>query len=42
VRTDFGFVIVRLDVDHPYAKDGQEYGVVLLRAGFQSVAANFR
>jgi len=33
-RTDYGFTIVRLDVDHPYMKDGQEYGVVLLRAGF--------
>ncbi|HVW08470.1 MAG TPA: hypothetical protein VHC90_07810 [Bryobacteraceae bacterium] len=34
-QTDSGFTIVRLDVDHPYTKDGQEYGVVLLRAAFR-------
>jgi hypothetical protein len=35
-QTDSGFMIVRLDVDHPYTKDGQEYGVVLLGAGFHT------
>lgn len=35
-QTDFGYIIVRLDVDHPYMKDGREYGVVLVRAGFRA------
>jgi hypothetical protein len=35
-RTDSGYTIVRLDVDHPYMKDGREYGVVLVRAGFRA------
>ena len=30
-----GFTILRLDVDHPYTKDGQEFGVVLMSAGFE-------
>jgi hypothetical protein len=34
-QLDSGFTIVRLDVDRPSIKDGQEYGVVLLRAAFR-------
>jgi hypothetical protein len=29
-----GFTILELDIDRPYARDGQEYGVALLRAAF--------
>ncbi len=30
-----GFTILELDVDDPYTEGGQEYGVVLTRAGFE-------
>ena len=33
-----GFTILELNVDRPYKKDGQEYGVVLLQAGFDYVS----
>ncbi len=29
-----GFTILELDVDRPYRQDNQDYGVVLMRAGF--------
>ena len=32
-----GYTLLELSVDHPYRKDGLEYGVVLLRAGFEYV-----
>jgi hypothetical protein len=32
-----GFTVLKMDVDNPYTKDGQEYGVVLMSAGFDYV-----
>ena len=33
-----GFTILGLDVDNPYTKDGQEFGVILLQASFDYAA----
>lgn len=32
-----GFTILDLDVDDPYTEGGQEFGVVILKAGFDYV-----
>jgi hypothetical protein len=34
-----GYTILALDVDRPYVKDGQQYGIVLLRADFEYAGA---
>jgi hypothetical protein len=34
-----GFTILKLDVDNPYTKDGQDYGVVLMSAQFDYVSS---
>ena len=32
-----GFTILELDVDDPYTEGGQDYGVVIMQAGFDYV-----